>query len=63
MLEKFMMLMLVGPAKKDDEKGATATEYGLLVAFIAVVIIVAVTLFGEALNSFFQDMVTEVNSW
>ena len=29
-----------------DEKGATAVEYGIMVALIAVVIIVAVTLLG-----------------
>ena len=36
MLEKFITLMLIG---RDDEKGATAVEYGLMVALIAVVII------------------------
>jgi pilus assembly protein Flp/PilA len=38
-----------------DEKGATAVEYGIMVALIAVVIIVAVTLLGgnlkETMNS------------
>jgi len=32
-----------------SEKGATAVEYGLLVALIAVVIIAAVTLLGQTL--------------
>ena len=36
-----------------DERGATAVEYGLLVAFIAIVIIGAVTLFGLAVNDLF----------
>ena len=40
MLEKFITFMLAG--RKDDEKGATAVEYGLLVALIAAVIIVTV---------------------
>ena len=43
MLEKFITLMLVG---RDEEKGATAVEYGLMVALIAVVIIGAVTTLG-----------------
>jgi pilus assembly protein Flp/PilA len=36
------------------EEGAIAMEYGLLAAFIALVIIVAVTNVGTALNTFFQ---------
>ena len=42
MLEKFMTIMLISDVK-DEEKGATAVEYGLMVALIAVVIIAAVT--------------------
>jgi pilus assembly protein Flp/PilA len=34
----------------DDECGATAIEYGLIVALIAVVIITAVTTLGTNLN-------------
>jgi len=40
-----------------DESGASAVEYGLLVALIAVVIIAAVTSLGTTLSSKF-DMVT-----
>jgi pilus assembly protein Flp/PilA len=36
-----------------DEKGATAVEYGIMVALIAVVIIVAVTLLGGTVTSMF----------
>jgi pilus assembly protein Flp/PilA len=39
-----------------SEEGATAVEYGLLVALIAVVIIVAVTLFGTRLSSLFSNV-------
>ena len=34
----------------NDESGATAIEYGLIVALIAVVIITAVTTLGSKLN-------------
>ena len=51
MLEKFITLMLIG--RKDEEKGATAVEYGLMVALIALVIIGAVTLLGGSLSSLF----------
>ncbi|MFE5836134.1 Flp family type IVb pilin [Arthrobacter sp. NPDC056493] len=43
-----------------DEKGATAVEYGIMVALIAVVIIVAVTLLGGNLNSMFNDVACKV---
>ena len=38
-----------------DESGASAVEYGLLVALIAVVIIVAVTALGNAISTNFQS--------
>ena len=53
MLEKFITLMLIG---RDEEKGATAVEYGLMVALIAVVIIAAVTLLGNNLNNLFNQI-------
>lgn len=46
-----------------SEKGATATEYSLLVAFIALVIIVGVTAFGGALNTWFNDLAGNVAKW
>ena len=45
---------------RDSDRGATATEYALLVAFIAIAIIVGVTLFGAALNTFFGNLATRV---
>ena len=39
-----------------DERGATAVEYGLMVALIAVVIIAAVTLLGNNLNGMFNQI-------
>ena len=38
-----------------DETGATAVEYGIMVALIAVVIIVAVTLLGGNLEKMMGD--------
>lgn len=38
------------------EKGATAVEYGIMVALIAVVIIAAVSLLGGNLTSTFNDI-------
>jgi pilus assembly protein Flp/PilA len=43
-----------------DESGATAIEYGLIAAGIAVVIIAAVQLVGTNLSSTFQTVATAV---
>ena len=40
----------------NDESGATAIEYGLIVALIAVVIITAVTALGTKLSGVFTDI-------
>ena len=41
-------------------KGATAVEYGLLVALIAAVIIAAVTLFGTTLRDVFTNITQHI---
>lgn len=41
---------------RDDESGATAIEYGLIAALIAVVIIAAVTSVGTQLKSTFDNI-------
>ena len=43
-----------------DEKGATAVEYGIMVALIAVVIIAAVTLLGGSLSAMFESVGCQV---
>lgn len=45
-----------------DEEGATAIEYGLLVALIALVIIVAVIAVGTNLNVVFQTIANCLNA-
>lgn len=44
----------------DDERGATATEYALLLAFIAIVIIGAVTLLGGKINGLFNSAASSI---
>ena len=41
-----------------DESGATAIEYGLIAALIAVVIITVLTTIGSNLNTKFQAVAT-----
>ena len=43
-----------------DERGATAIEYGLIVALIAVIIITAVTNIGTKLNKAFTSVSTKL---
>lgn len=43
-----------------DESGATAIEYGLIAALIAVAIITAATALGSNLSSTFNSIATQV---
>ena len=43
-----------------DEEGATAVEYGIMVALIAVVIIAAVTLIGTQLDAVFAYVASKL---
>ena len=43
-----------------DEKGATAIEYGLIAALIAVVIITGVTAVGTSLSTTFTNISTSL---
>ncbi len=59
MLEKlqFMTLMFVGDLKaRRDEKGATAVEYGLMVAAIAAVIVGVVWALGGEIKAAFEGI-------
>jgi len=42
------------------EEGQTLTEYGLLLFFIAIVVIVAVTVLGEQISSIFSSVATSL---
>ncbi|MBA2708512.1 MAG: Flp family type IVb pilin [Gemmatimonadaceae bacterium] len=44
----------------NDDDGAALAEYGILVAFIAIVAIVAVTFFGSKVSAKFSEYATKV---
>jgi pilus assembly protein Flp/PilA len=44
-----------------DEEAATAAEYGILLALVAGAILVAVTLLGQKLSSFFTNALNPIN--
>ena len=47
--------------RTQEERGATAVEYALMVALIAVVIIAAVVFLGEELNGLFETIGDELS--
>lgn len=46
-----------------SEKGQDLTEYGLLVALIAIVVLIAVIVFGGNVSNFFSELAAEVQDW
>lgn len=50
-------------AARDSERGATATEYALLVGLIALALVIGVGVFGQALNTWFEDLGATVGQW
>jgi pilus assembly protein Flp/PilA len=58
-----MHVRLTDIAERGKDRGATATEYALLVALIALVIVGGVTLFGTNLNNFINKIAGTVGSW
>ncbi len=39
-----------------DDRGATATEYGILAGFVALALIVGIQIFGSALTDYFGTL-------
>ena len=58
----YLRIMLNAQKAKMDERGASAVEYGLLIAGIAALIVVVVFAFGDALKGIFTDTCSEVAS-
>ncbi|WP_292286136.1 Flp family type IVb pilin [Marivita sp.] len=54
------MLKLINNFKR-NESGATAIEYGLIAALVAVALIGALTTLGTDLSGIFGDVSTELN--
>lgn len=50
----YLRIMIAGQKAKMDERGASAVEYGLLIAGIAALIVAIVFIFGDALSGVFQ---------
>ena len=59
MLSQLVKFQVKVAALRSD-RGATAVEYGLMVALIAMVIIAAVTFLGNNLSTLFNDVAVKV---
>ncbi|WP_185994922.1 Flp family type IVb pilin [Nocardioides campestrisoli] len=52
---QYLTILLEAKKSKMDERGASAVEYGLLVAGIAAIIVIAVFAFGGLVSGIFND--------
>jgi pilus assembly protein Flp/PilA len=59
---EFVYIMLRGQKAKMDERGASAVEYGLLIAGIAALIVAVVFLFGGVIRNIFNNTCGAVSS-
>ena len=59
----FEMLKSLMAHLPKDEKGQDLTEYAMLVALIAIIVIVAVMYFGEQVSGFFSAIGATVATW
>ena len=59
---QYLQILLNARLAKAEERGATAVEYGLLVALIAAVIITVVLTLGKTLRGKFSDVDTSISS-
>jgi pilus assembly protein Flp/PilA len=57
-----LRLRAASAALRQDRRGVTALEYGLIAALIAVAIIGGVTSLGGQLNTAFNNIATEIGS-
>jgi Flp pilus assembly pilin Flp len=48
--------------RRDDEQGQTLVEYGLIVAFVAIVSVVIVTTIGTKVPAFFTVAASKLHS-
>jgi len=56
MMQLISLVLARMTATRDDDRGAGMVEYGLLVAFIALIALVGVTALGVKLNDLFNGI-------
>ena len=58
----YLRILLAARTEKMSERGASAVEYGLLIAGIAALIVVVVFAFGGSLTGIFSDTCSKVTA-
>jgi pilus assembly protein Flp/PilA len=53
---------LLSKVRRDDEEGQTLVEYGLLLALIAIIVIVALIFLGPIVSRIFQNVGTSLQT-
>ena len=53
---QFISTFIVARFHRDDEEGQTLVEYGLLLALIAIIVIVALIFLGPIVSQIFQNV-------
>ncbi|KQP66706.1 Flp family type IVb pilin [Nocardioides sp. Leaf285] len=61
MIAYLSIVLAVLLPERDDERGASAVEYGLLIAGIAALIVVVALAFGDNLRDIFTETCDTVN--
>jgi pilus assembly protein Flp/PilA len=59
---QYLQLLFAAKFPERDQRGASAVEYGLLVAGIAAVIVAVVFLFGDMITGAFSDTCTDIST-
>ena len=59
---EYLRIMLNAQRAKMDERGASAVEYGLLIAGIAALVVVAVFALGPIVKEAFSDTCDEIKA-
>ena len=60
MIKDFISTLLAR-FQRDDEEGQTLVEYGLLLALIAIIVIVALLFLGPIISELFQNVGTTLD--
>jgi pilus assembly protein Flp/PilA len=67
MLDKFLKVFVAMQVRLDEltdrERGATATEYAMLIAFIVVTLALVMLAFGSDVSTFFSAIGHKITTW
>lgn len=60
MMQYISLMLARMTAARDDDRGATMVEYGLLVALIAVVVAVGAGFLGDGIDALFDEVTAQL---